>query len=290
MWKRIWNETKKLILKGDGSRLYKIIFWLFILVFILQALFPIYWLFVSSIKPASELYSHNQRLIPHSVNFSGYINIWKFMDFARNFINSFIISGFSTLIILFIGSLAGYVFGRVKIKGKIAIMLMILALSMFPQVSFLLPLFERFSKFGLLDTHFAMILPDSAYLLPVAVWALQAFYSQIPQDLERAARVNGCTRLGALWRIIIPLAMPGFTSVGLMMFILVYNEFFFANLFSLTKASQPAPIAIFRFEMGYYQPWDLVTAASIVCILPILLVIILAHKQVLKGLTMRGGG
>jgi len=289
MWKRIWNQTKDLIFKGDHSRLYQIAFMLLVVIFVLQALFPIYWLFISSIKPISELYDRDQALIPGSVNFSGYMNIWTFMDFAKNLLNSFIISGSATIIILFIGSLAGYVLGRTKIKGKTAIMVLILALSMFPQVSFLLPLFEAFSRYQLLDTHIAMILPDSAYLLPVGVLALRAFYSQIPQDLERAARVNGCTRLGALRRVIIPLSMPGFVSVGLMMFTLVYNEFFFANLFSMTKASQPAPVAVLRFELGYYQPWDLVTAASIVCTIPILLVMILAHKQVLKGLMMRGG-
>jgi len=279
----------KLLLRGDGSKFYKVGFWMLVSIFVLQALFPVYWLFVSSVKSSSELYSRVQHLIPRSVDLSPYIKIWRFMNFERYLLNSVIISGSTTIIILFVGSLAGYVFGRARLKGKMLIMLMILGLSMFPQVSFLFPLFEMFARWGLLDTHLAMILPDSAYLLPIAVWALQAFYRQIPQDLEKAARVEGCTRVEALWKVIVPLALPGFISVGLMVFILTYNEFFFANMFSRTEASQPAPIGIFRFAVGYYQPWDMVTAASIVSMIPILLVILLAQKQIIRGLVARTG-
>lgn len=282
------KKASKLVFQGDGSKLYKVAFWILVSIFVLQALFPVYWLFMSSVKPPSELYSRIQHLIPRSIDLSPYIiKIWKFMDFERYLLNSVIISGSTTIIILFAGSLAGYVFGRARLKGKMIIMLTILGLSMFPQVSFLFPLFEMFSRWGLLDTHLAMILPDSAYLLPIAVWALQAFYKQIPQDLEKAARVEGCTRIEALWKVIVPLALPGFISVGLMTFIMTYNEFFFSNLFSHTKASQPAPIGIFRFAVGYYQPWDLVTAASVVSMIPILLVILLAQKQIIRGLVAR---
>lgn len=288
----ISGEVKKgikLLAQGDESNLYRIGFWVLVSIFVLQALFPVYWLFASSLKSSSELYSHIQHLIPRSVDFAPYVKMWEFMNFERYLLNSLIISGSTTIIILFVGSLAGYVFGRARLKGKMLIMLMILGLSMFPQVSFLFPLFEMFAKWNLLDTHLAMILPDSAYLLPIAVWALQAFYRQIPQDLEKAARIEGCTRIEALWKIIVPLALPGFISVGLMVFILTYNEFFFANMFSRTEASQPAPIGIFRFAVGYYQPWDLVTAASVVSMIPILLVILLAQKQIIRGLVARTG-
>lgn len=284
------KAARRLIFRGDGSKLYRVAFWTLVSIFVLQALFPVYWLFVSSVKHPSELYNRIQYLIPRNIDLTPYLGIWRFMNFERYLLNSVIISGSTTIIILVVGSLAGYVFGRARLKGKMFIMLMILGLSMFPQVSFLFPLFEAFSRWGLLDTHLAMILPDSAYLLPIAVWALQAFYKQIPQDVEKAARVEGCTRIEALWRIIVPLALPGFISVGLMIFILTYNEFFFANMFSHTEASQPAPIGIFRFAVGYYQPWDLVTSASVVSMIPILLVILLAQKQIIRGLVARTGG
>jgi multiple sugar transport system permease protein len=203
--------------------------------------------------------------------------------------------------VLVLASLAGYVFGRLDFPGKTPLMLLILAISYFPPAAFLLPLFRLFtgnvvflqfagyqiSSPDLFNTPWAMVLPFSALFMPLSIFILTTFYAQIPDGLEDAARVEGTTRLGALFRVIIPLSAPGVATAGVLTFISVYNEFFFSFLMTDGQASNWAPLVwgILGYQGQYAQFYNLMAAASIVGVLPVAILVVIAQEKIVSGLT-----
>ncbi|MUV57706.1 carbohydrate ABC transporter membrane protein 2, CUT1 family [Halogeometricum rufum] len=282
----------------NPKRAYRAMFYVATVFFLITTLFPFYWLLVLSLTP-NELIS-NMGLLPKGFNPGVFVTMFERVPFHLYMFNSFVLGLSTTIIVLLLASLAGYVFGRLRFPGRSLLMLAILAISYFPPAAFFLPLFQLFtggtsivlgpitvSSPDLFNTPAPMVLPFSALFMPLSIFILTTFYGQIPDGLEDAARVEGTTRLGALFRVIIPLSAPGVATAGVLTFISVYNEFFFSFLMNNGEASSWAPIVagILKYQGQFDTPYNLMAAASIVGVLPVAILVIIAQERIVSGLT-----
>ncbi|WP_231182714.1 carbohydrate ABC transporter permease [Haladaptatus sp. DYF46] len=278
----------------DPESTYRGLFYLVMVFFLFTTLFPLYWLLVLALTPSNNIV--NMGLLPKGFNPGAFVEIFQRLPFHVYMFNSFVLALLTTAIVLVLASLAGYVFGRLDFPGRGPLMLLILAISYFPPAAFLIPLFRLFtgnieilglSTPMLYNTPGALLLPFSALFMPLSIFILTTFYSQIPDGLEDAARIEGTTRLGALFRVIIPLSAPGVATAGVLTFINVYNEFFFSYLMTDGEAQHWAPIlwGILGYQGQYASFYNLMAAASIVGILPIAILVVIAQEKIVSGLT-----
>ena len=264
-------------------------------VLLTTTLFPLYWLFAVAMTPPGQ---SDIPLIPATLDFSAFIVIFQRIPFARYMFNSLFYAVSVTLIVLVVGSLAGYAFGRLRFKGKKVLLFSLLLISFFPPATLFLPLFQAFNQqirmLGLFtlpveiyQTPAAVITPISAFAMPLAIFILTTFYSQIPDGLEDAARIEGTTRLGALFRVVVPLSAPGVATAGILTFITTYVEFFFSFLMTGDQASEWAPIVngVLAFQTRYTVRYDLQAAASLVAIIPVAILVVVAQEKIISGLT-----
>ena len=281
----------------NPDRAYKATFYLATIFFLVTTLFPFYWLFMVAITPRSSLRDVGV-LTPGGFNPDAFIQVFETLPFHRYMFNSFLIATVATVIVLFVASLAGYVFGRLRFKGRNALLLMVLVTSFFPPAAFFIPLNRLFntnvavlepllSQGSLFNTPFAIFIPLSALYLPLSIFILMTFYSQIPEGLEDAARVEGTTRIGALFRVIVPLSAPGVATAGVLTFITVYNEYFFSSLMTDGSPENWGPMleGVLRFRGEFEILFNLMAAASIIAVLPVAILVIVAQEKIVSGLT-----
>ncbi|MCO8245186.1 carbohydrate ABC transporter permease [Haladaptatus sp. AB643] len=278
----------------NPDKTYRGLFYLVMVFFLFTTLFPLYWLLVIALTPSNQI--SDMGLAPKGFNPHVFVEIFQRLPFHVFMFNSFVLALVTTIIVLVLASLAGYVFGRLDFPGRGPLMLLILAISYFPPAAFLIPLFQLFtgnvSILGLsppmlYNTPGALLLPFSALFMPLSIFILTTFYAQIPDGLEDAARIEGTTRLGALFRVIIPLSAPGVATAGVLTFINVYNEFFFSYLMTDGQAKHWAPLlwGILGYQGQYASFYNLMAAASIVGILPIAILVVIAQEKIVSGLT-----
>ena len=290
----------------NPERVYRAMFYVATVFFLFTTLFPFYWLLVLALTPQNLL--TNVGLVPNGFNPASFITVFERVPFHIFMFNSLVLGILTTVIVLLLASLAGYVFGRLRFPGKAPMMLAILAISYFPPAAFLIPLFELFTgnveipllgtslvlgeqlflnSPDLFNTPWSMVLPFSALFMPLSIFILTTFYGQIPDGLEDAARIEGTTRLGALFRVIVPLSAPGVATAGVLTFISVYNEFFFSFLMNNGEASNWAPLVggILGLQGQFDTPYHLMAAASIIGVLPVAILVIIAQEKIVSGLT-----
>ena len=278
----------------DPRRTYRGLFYVVTISFLFTTLFPLYWLLVLALTPNQQI--NDMGFVPKGFNPAVFVEIFQRLPFHRFMINSFVLAILTTAIVLVLASLAGYVFGRLEFPGRRPLMLLILMVSYFPPAAFFLPLWRLFNGnvtvFGiaspdLFNTPGATVLPFSALFMPLSIFILTTFYGQIPDGLEDAARVEGATRLGALFRVIVPLSAPGVATAGVLTFISVYNEFFFSYLMTDGQAQNWAPLVwgILGYQGQYTEFYNLMAAASIVGVLPVAILVVVAQERIVSGLT-----
>ncbi|WP_435362070.1 carbohydrate ABC transporter permease [Haloarchaeobius sp. DFWS5] len=287
----------------NPEQVYRALFYVVAFFFITTTLFPFYWLLILALTPTLPNGTLPEiGLLPNGFNYQTFVTIFEQAPFLRYMINSVVLAGATTVIVLLLASLAGYVFGRLEFKGRRPLMLLVLAISYFPPAAFFLPLWDLFngnvsigflnwtiSSPSLYNTPGSMLLPFSALFMPLSIFILTTFYSQIPDGLEDAARIEGTTRLGALFRVIVPLSAPGVATAGVLTFISVYNEFFFSSLMTSGQAADWAPVlnGIIQFQRaGQFQvTYNAMAAASIVAVLPVTILVVFAQEKIVSGLT-----
>ncbi|WP_132059943.1 carbohydrate ABC transporter permease [Halorussus amylolyticus] len=280
----------------NPEKVYRAMFYVATIFFLFTTLFPFYWLLVLALTPNDAIANFGFPPVPNGFNPGAFIEVFQQVPFHLYVFNSFVLGIVTTAVVLVLASLAGYVFGRLDFPGKAPLMLLILAVSYFPPAAFVIPLFRLFTGnvtlFGvappeLFNTPFAMILPFSALFMPLSIFILSTFYGQIPDGLEDAARIEGTTRLGALFRVIVPLSAPGVATAGVLTFISVYNEFFFSFIMTTGEADQWAPLVwgILSYQGQYSELYNLMAAASIVGVLPVAIIVVVAQEKIVSGLT-----
>jgi ABC-type glycerol-3-phosphate transport system permease component len=195
------------------------------------------------------------------------------------------VAGSTTLFCVTIGSLCAYALARLRFRGKALLLGVILAVSMFPQIAVVSPLFLLLRSVRLIDTYPGLILPYLTFAMPLAVWLLVGYFRQLPAELEEAAMVDGASRLRAFREVIVPLALPGLAATAILTFVYSWNEFLFALSFTLGPERQTVPVAIALFRGQYQVPWGQVLAAAIVATAPVAVLVLAFQRRIVQGLT-----
>lgn len=259
--------------------------WAGITVLIIYCLFPFLWLVRLSMDPSAS-----GSLLPQSFTLENYAAVFRNEDFLAGFMNSVIISSVATAIAMAIGGSAAYALGRLPVPGKQYILFIVLAVSMFPGISIVGPLFEMWRSIGLFDTRTGLIIPNVTFSLPMAIWIMSSFFRELPRDLEHAAYMDGATPFQAFRKVMLPLAAPGVFTSAILVFIATWNEFLFAISFTATNASRTVPAAIssFQGENTLEIPVGPISAASVVVMLPLVAMVLVFQRRIVAGLTAGG--
>jgi len=255
--------------------------------------FPVLWLFSASLSTQAELYSIPIHWIPQHPTFTNYLQIifpsQAISSVPRAFAvaiwNSVKIASAVTAICILIGSLAAYALVRIPFKFNRTIQLGIIATRMIPEVSLILPLFIIASSLQLINKPIILIIAYMSFALPYAIWLMAAYFQTVPIELEDAARMDGCSRLGILFRIIMPISVPGLVSTAMFVFLLAWDEFFYALIFTSTLASKTAPVAIAEFVGRYAVNITGMMAGGILAALPPMILAFIFQRYIVSGMT-----
>jgi multiple sugar transport system permease protein len=248
-------------------------------------LVPVYMMVNAAIRPIKEILSYPPQLLPTNVTMEFFGRIVEDATYRRYFLNSTILALAATIFTIVLGSLAAYGFSRFRIRGGRVILVGILALLMLPRVTLIVPFFRFAHVLGIYDTLLALILVNATFMLPIATWLLKGYMDSVPIDLEEAAMIDGCTRLQALWRVLLPLSIPGLIGVGAFVFIGAWNEYLLAIVLTDTPASQPLTVGLGAFFGQYVRDWNSIMALSTLASLPLVIVFITFQRWVVQGMT-----
>ncbi len=255
---------------------------------IVNGLFPAIWILFTSLKTEAELTVTPITWWPHAATIENYVRAFHDQPLARFVANSVGVALASTVLTLFIATLAAYAIARLNIGFRQTALSVIIATSTFPLVTLLVPLFETMRALGLLNSYAALVLPYTVLSLPVCTLVLVSFFESIPADLENAAMIDGCTRIGALWKILVPLAAPGMFTAGILAFVNSWDEFLLALSFNSVPNLRTLPVGITLYQGEFSFPWPIISAALVVGIVPVAALIVLFQQRVLSGLTAGG--
>lgn len=262
------------------------LFYLFLAGFLFVVLFPFFWQFIASIKPPSELFgSRAFSAIVENPTLENYLRVFNARPFARYLWNSFVVASITTLVSITIAAIAAYALAWVKFSGKVLVLGIVLAVSMFPQIATISPIFLFLQSVGLTNSYLGLILPYTTFALPLAVWNLTAFFRKIPYDLAEAAKVDGASVLQTLVKVFFPLALPGIFTTAILVFIAAWNEFLFALTINTEEAMKTVPVGIALFQGQYTMPWGEIAAASVVVTVPLVIMVLIFQRRIVSGLT-----
>jgi ABC-type glycerol-3-phosphate transport system permease component len=251
---------------------------------VLFAAFPFYWAVVASFTPEATLF-REPSLWPRELILDHYRALFTERDFWTPIKNSLIVAGATTVFCVTIGAFAAYALARIEFPFKRAILGFILAVTMFPQISIVSPLYMLLRALRLINTYPGLVLPYVTFAMPLAVWLLVGFFRQLPPDLEEAAMVDGASRWQSFTRVILPLTGPGLATTAILTFIYCWNEFLFALSFTLGPERYTVPVAIALFRGQYQVPWGQVLAATVVATAPVAIVVLAFQRRIVQGLT-----
>ena len=255
---------------------------------VLNGFFPAVWILFTSLKSEVELVQKPITWWPHAPTLHNYVQAFTDQPLLRYMGNSLMVALLATILSLVVSACAAYAIARLNLRHKQLILTAIVASSMFPLVTLLVPIFETMRTLGLLNTYTALVLPYVVLNLPVCTLTLVSFFQSIPRDLENAAMIDGCTRIGALWRVVIPLAAPGVFTAGILSFVNAWDEFLLALSLNSNPAMRTLPVGITLYQGEFSFPWPIISAALIVAIVPIAILIAVFQERVVGGLTQGG--
>ena len=245
---------------------------------------PFIWQLITALKPDEQL-AQLPPLLPTRPTWQHFAAVLGSPGFLRVTLNSIVVAGSTVLLALLLGVPASYALAKLNLRGRNAILATLLCLSMFPAIANVAPLYLLFIHLGIRDSVLAVIIAHSVFALPFTIWTLTNFFQEIPNDLYRAARIDGCSHLGVVRHVVLPLAAPGLVSVMLLVFIFSWNEFLYAFTLTATERSRTLPAAIALFPGLHEIPWGEIAAAAILATLPTVLLVLLFQRRIITGLT-----
>jgi len=270
-----------------------------ILILILSIFFiPSVWIVLTSVRPNIEINARPPIWVPRQLDFTSYTALLgrvesaeefgfgqsvPFLDYARN---SIIASVVSTILALVIGTLAGFVFSSFEFRGRDSIFLSFMLARAVPGIALSLPLLILFTKVGLSDRIYGLIIAYTAMNVPFTAWLMTGFFGEIPKELNDAAFIDGCSRWGAFLRVNLPLILPGLAASGIFAFLTSWNEFAVASVISRTTASKTFPVGLFDFTAEFVSDWRGMCAMSVIMLIPAVIFVIAVQRNLVKGLTL----
>jgi arabinogalactan oligomer/maltooligosaccharide transport system permease protein len=258
-----------------------------LLVFVVIALYPALNVLTISLRPGDQLRSTDLRIIPEDWTLDSYRQLFTpGHPFLRWLANSLLVAAGVTVTGVALAAIGGYAFSRFRFVGRKATMLAILTTQMFPATMLLLPLYILLAKLHLINTYLGLMVFYTSTALPFCVWQMKGFYDTIPASLEEAARIDGCSRAAAFWRVILPLAVPGLVITALFSFMAAWSEYIVAAQVMQDEEMFTLPLGLKSFQASMSTEWGLYAAASILVSLPVVIVFLMLSKFLVSGLTL----
>jgi trehalose/maltose transport system permease protein len=263
----------------------RIAFYIFLALIVLYTVFPFYWAIVSSLKAGSDLFKVD--FWPPHPAWANYVAVFREQPFARNILNSVIVAVSTVVLSLALAVAAAYALGRIQFRGRATLLILVLGVSMFPQIAVLSGMFELVRALGLYNHLPALILSYMIFTLPFTVWVLTTFMRELPKELEEAAIVDGAKPYTIVTKVFMPLMGPALATTGLLAFIAAWNEFLFALTFTLTSEQRTVPVAIALISgaSSYELPWGNIMAASVIVTVPLIVLVLIFQRRIVSGLT-----
>ncbi|MFP5464863.1 MAG: carbohydrate ABC transporter permease [Gammaproteobacteria bacterium] len=260
-------------------------FGLLLAVLVVYLLFPFYYTVVTSFTSGSQIFEVHYW--PPALDFGNYLRVFGEQPFGRNILNSLLVATVVVGLSLLLGLTAAFALARIRFRGRGALLLAILATSMFPQVAVLSGLFELIRVLGLFNNPLGLMLSYLIFTLPFTVWVLTAFIRDLPVEIEEAALLDGAGPLTLVFRVFLPMLWPAMVATGLLAFIVAWNEFLFALTFTLSNSQRTVPVAIALISGGseHELPWGNVMAASVTVTVPLIVLVLVFQRRLVAGLT-----
>ena len=265
----------------------RFIFYLLVVVIAFYALFPFYWAFTTSFKTENEMF-RRASYFPQEPTLKNYRYVLDSDRFLLSLRNSAFVSSSTALLSLMVGSFAAYALGRLRFRGRTALLYVVLSMTMFPAISILSGLYTIVKQLGVFGTPFALIATYPVFTLPFTVWVLTSFFRGLPAELEQAAIIDGASHLQTFWHILLPLTAPALVTTGLLSFVSSWNEYLFALNFTFTNPdAQTVTVAIAKFTgiEAYQEPIAEIMAAAMFVTIPLLLLVLIFQRRIVAGLT-----
>ena len=258
------------------------------LIVMLNGAFPALWILLTSFKSEAELTLKPISYWPQNATLANYVAVFRDQPLPGYLLNSAVIATLSSIASLTVSALAAYAIARLRLKYRDFILTGIIAVSMFPLVTLMVPLFEIMRGFGLLNSYWALVLPYTVLNLPICTLMLVSFFQDIPRDIENAAMLDGCTRLGSLWRMVVPLAAPGMFTAGIIAFVNAWDEFLLSMSLNAATQYRTLPVGIQMYQGEWAFPWHIISAALVIAMAPVITVVLLFQDRVVSGITSGG--
>ncbi len=253
---------------------------------VIVSVYPFFYMLSTSFKTGTALFDTN--LLPQAPTLRNYVQLFEGKQpFERHLLNSIVVSTVTVAIALVMAVTASYALGRIQFRGKATLLLLILAVSMFPQVAVLSGMFELMQALGLYNRAIGLVVPYTIFTLPFTVWVLTTFMRGLPKELEEAAIMDGCGPLRIIFLVFMPLLWPALVATGLLAFIGAWNEFLFALTFVTedTERTVPVSISLITGANPYEVPWGSIMAASVIVTVPLVLMVLVFQRRIVSGLT-----
>lgn len=249
------------------------------------AALPIFWMLVSSFKPNAKIFATPPRIIEEGSSWAAYISIFHDSEKIRFFINSYFVALSVTVLTLIVAILAAYAFSRFEFPGKKILNVLVISVQAVPPITLLIPFFGLMVTLRLYNTYQGLILTYMVFTLPYAIIMLTGYFNTLPRELDEAAKVDGTSSLGALWRVLVPISIPGIVSVGIYTFMIAWNEYLFALTLTRTNDMRTVPIGI-QLLMGQHSyEWNEMMAMSVLGSIPVVLLFIFFQRYFIGGMT-----
>jgi ABC-type glycerol-3-phosphate transport system permease component len=255
------------------------------LVLVLFSILPLLWGVSTALKEESDVYAFPPSWIPAPVTFENFIGVFRNPDLIRSFFNTLIVASATTVVALIVGVLGAYGFSRYRFPGRNTLLWSVLFIQLFPRVVVIVPFFVTLRNLDLMNTYQGLVLVYLMAIFPIAIWMIKGFFDNLPREIEEAAIVDGCSLPQLLWLIVIPMSKPALAAVAMYSFILAWNEFLFALVFTNGLDRRPLSVALAFFidENGIH--WGQLMAASVVMSVPAVLVFTFSQKLLVRGLS-----
>lgn len=261
-------------------------FYVFLVLFVFVVMFPFLWILLAALKPPSELFGERAfSFLIQQATVDNFVRVFTERPFARYLWNSTVVATITTVYSIAIASIAAYAIAWLSFRGKSIILGVVLAVSMFPPIATISPIFMLMQSLGLTNSYVGLIIPYTTFALPLAIWNLTIFFRKIPSDLGEAAKVDGASIWQTMTRVFFPLAMPGVFTTAILVFIAAWNEFLFALTLNTQEAMKTVPVGIVMFQGMYTVPWGEISAASIIVTIPLVIMVLLFQRRIISGLT-----
>lgn len=271
-----------------------------VITFVVLALFlvPVLWLIMTSVRPNIEINTRPPVWVSRNINLDSYLALLGFgvnperfafgenVPFGAYFRNSILTALSSTLLALIIGTLAAFAFSSFRFRGKNGIFLTLMIARAIPGIALSLPLLVLFTKMGLSDRIFGLVVAYTAMNVPFTAWLMAGFIGEIPDELTEAALIDGCSRWSAFLRVVVPLVGPGLAASGIFAFLTSWNEFAIASVLTRTTASKTFPVGLFDFTAEFVSDWRGMCAMSVIMLIPAIMFVIIVQRHLVRGLTL----